>query len=91
MVSCPGDAMEDKRKDCEQEFIRIWNRLSTGDSKFDGLVQTDHAQDLQIKELQTNMVNLVKSISNLTKAIWGMVLSIAGIGIGFIVWYIQNH
>ena len=82
--------MEDKRSDCNHEFIRIWERLGKGDVVFDRLREVDHTQELNIKELQVNMISLIKSMGSLTRAIWGAVLAMAAAGAGFIIWYVQN-
>ena len=59
--------------------------------------QSNREHDAQIGEnnidigvLKTNVSNLVKSIDTLSKSIWGMVLAIAGTGVGFIIWFIQS-
>lgn len=88
--SCQGGLMEDKRRDCEKEFTRIWERLSTGDERFNKLNDKNAAQDVDLSCLKTNMLHLIESMAGLTKAIWGMVSAILLILIGFFIWYIQN-
>jgi nitrate reductase NapE component len=80
----------EKRKDCEQEFARIWTRLDKGDRTFDELKGNDKTQDIDINVLKTQMSTLVTSISGLTKALWGIVLTVAVGGVGFVIWYVQT-
>lgn len=82
--------MEEKRHDCQLEFDRLWERLSKGDEKFNGISTTNHQTDIRLTKLETNLINLIKSMGNLTKSIWGAVTVMASIGIGFIIWYIQS-
>ena len=88
--NCQVVQVEEKRKDCEKEFTRIWDRLSIGDERFNKLNDKNAAQDIDLTCLKTNMLHLIASMSGLTKAIWGMVSSILLILIGFLIWYIQN-
>lgn len=88
--SACGENMENKRSDCEQEFKRIWERLSLGDSRFNNLMDSEKIQDVDIAILKTNMQNLVGSMGKLTGAIWGMTSAIILMLIGFIIWYIQK-
>ena len=87
MVDLPDN---ERRRECDLEFSRIWESLSKGDGHFQRLDTNDRQQDKDIKELQTNMVSLIKTISGLTRAIWGAVLTIIGAGASFFVWYIQS-
>jgi hypothetical protein len=85
--------MEERRPDCQGEFQRIWDRLGNGDKTFDSMKACSTDLDKRVLVLETNMVNLIKSMSSLTKALWGAVVAISGGGITFIIWYIQslNH
>ena len=82
--------VEDKRKDCELEFQRIWNRLSAGDQSFNKLRDCTDKNDRRILVIETNMINLIKSMTGLTRSLWGAAGAIGVIGIGFIIWYIQS-
>lgn len=84
------ESMDEKRRDCQLEFDRLWERLSKGDEKFNGINTVNHQTDIRITKLETNLINLIKSMGNLTKSIWGAVTVMASIGIGFIIWYIQS-
>ena len=85
--------MEERRPDCQGEFQRIWDRLGSGDKAFDKMAACSTDLDKRVLVLETNMVNLIKSMSSLTKALWGAAVAIGGVGITFIIWYIQslNH
>ena len=82
--------MEERRKDCDKEFERIWTRLSCGDQSFDLLKDKNEKHDRRILVIETNMINLIKSMTGLTRALWGAAGAICAIGIGFIIWYIQS-
>lgn len=63
-------------------------QLEAHDHVIDQLSRADAAKDVQIQEL-------CKRMDSLTKAIWGLVTSVA-ISIfttlfSFFVWYVQNH
>lgn len=80
---------DDRRRECQQEFNRIWEQLDKGEKNFDSLKGKDVEHDLDIREIKTQITHLVQSMSGLTKALWGIVISVCGVGVGFIVWYIQ--
>ena len=80
----------DMRAECQATFSRIFERLESGDESFREHRDALHRTDLELTELRTNMQNLVKSMDGLTKGIWGMVMAIAGSGVGFIIWFIQQ-
>jgi hypothetical protein len=82
--------MEDRRKDCQLEFDRIWERLSKGEHRFEDIANGAHITDIRVTKLETNMINLIKSMSGLTKSIWAAVVALVTIGMGFIIWYIQQ-
>lgn len=83
--------MEERRPDCSQEFNRIWERLNKGDNRFSMSDEVHHSQDIRITKLEVNMLSLIQSLGGLIKAIWGVVIAVATTGIGFVIWYIQNH
>jgi hypothetical protein len=88
----PGECkfMEERRIDCQGEFNRIWERLSSGDHAFDLTRDCANNLDRRVTILETNMIMLVKSMSSLTRALWGAALAVAATGVGFIIWYIQD-
>ncbi len=88
MTGC--NDMEERRKDCQLEFERIWERLSKGEQRFEGISTLEHETDIRVTKLETNMINLIKSMSGLIKAIWGAVGAMLALGSGFIIWYIQQ-
>ena len=82
--------MEDRRKDCQLEFDRLWQRLSKGDQNFQNINEQSHQTDIRVTKLETNMISLIKSMSGLTRSIWASVAALLSLGIGFIIWYIQS-
>lgn len=73
----------DRRVDCGKEFERIWH-----DVERIAAIQADQGEALG--RVETHIVHLVDSVKGLTQALWGIVLSAAGLGILFIIWFIQN-
>ena len=82
--------VHDMRSECRKAFEQIYDRLDKGDDSFQKHSDAIHRADIELAELRTNMNNLVKSMDQLTKGIWGMVMAIAGTGIGFVIWFIQQ-
>lgn len=83
--------MDERRHDCDKEFNRIWERLSNGDRKFQEFQDDNNEQDKELATLKANMLHLIKSMSSLTQALWGMVTAILLVLIGFFVWYVQSR
>ena len=79
------------RQECKSNFDRIEERLDNNAQSFREHRDAIHANDIQLTELKTNMNVLVKSIESLTRGIWGMVSSLAIMGLGFIIWFIQTN
>ena len=77
-------------KVCIEKHHRINDKLKHHDSwlgehekKIDCLERSDATNTTEIK-------NLCKQIGGQTKAIWGLVTTIATVLFGFFVWYIQS-
>ena len=68
---------------CKERFRDIEERLNDGDR-----IMTEHTTEIAV--LKTNMSNLIKSISGLTKALWGVCGTIVATLFGFFIWYVQN-
>ena len=88
---------EPMKDECREAFNRIWKRLEQGDDSFRATREQAHKHDVEITELRTNMNNLVKcldsqtqAMTNLTKSIWGILVTLLMVGLGFIIWYIQR-
>ena len=69
--------------ECKERFEKVERRLDKGD----GVIK-EYGTDIAV--LQTNMDNLTKSLSGLTKALWGMCGTIITALFGFFIWYIQK-
>ncbi len=83
-----GDAVS--KELCDKEHERVNERLDhhegwlrEHEGKIDTLTKSDATNTTQI-------ANVCRQISSLTKAIWALVLMILGVLIGFFVWYVQN-
>ena len=68
---------------CKERFRDIEERLNEGDK-----VMTEHTTEIAV--LKTNMSNLIKSLSGLTKALWGICGTTLATLLGFFIWYVQN-
>ena len=66
-----------------EKFNRIERRLQKGDDHFG-------RHDTEIAVMQTNLNNLVKSLSSLTKALWGICGTTLVTLFGFLLWYIKS-
>lgn len=75
--------------ECKYRFDKIDERLEQGDRTFNEQQKNIGQHSVELAELRTNTNNLIKSMDAQTKAIWGMVMAVASIGIGFIIWFIQ--
>ena len=73
----------EQRDECAREFARIWAELET----MDGL---QRKQSEAIARVETHITNLLAGMDRLTRAMWGLVVTMATVGVGFIVWYIQS-
>lgn len=73
---------------CEHRFARIEERLDQGDVQFKDQEKSIHSHDVQMMELRTQIQHLVKSMDGQIKAIWGMVVTLVTMGIGFVIWFI---
>jgi len=73
----------EKHKAIETELTRHSSWLGDHEKKIDSLEKSDAKNTTQID-------NLVQSMGGLTKALWGLVLTIAGALLGFVIWYIQS-
>jgi hypothetical protein len=69
--------------ECRERFEKIDTRLDKGDDEF-----KEHGE--KIVELKTDMAHLTKSLDGVTKALWGVAVSIAMTLLGFLVWYVEN-
>lgn len=79
------------RQECRMKFDLIEERLKEGDDSLRSHREQIHQTSIEMAKLQTHMDNLVNSMNNLTRGIWGMVMAIAGSGIAFVIWFIQSR
>ena len=68
---------------CKERFREIEKRLDEGDKIF-----IRHTTDIAV--LQTNIESLIKSMSSLTKALWGICGTTLSALLGFFIWYVQG-
>jgi hypothetical protein len=74
---------QEMRADCKERFEKIVARLEKGDDEFG-----NHAE--RITRTETNVDNLTRSLKGVTNALWGVAVSIMGMLVGFVLWFIQN-
>ena len=73
----------EKHRGIDEKIRHHESWLGEHEKKIDCLERSDATNTTEIK-------NLCKQISGQTKAIWGLVTTIATALFGFFVWYIQN-
>ncbi len=73
----------DMNNTCREKFHDIEIRLESGDKMF-----TKHTTEIAV--LQTNVDNLIKSLSSLTRALWAVCAATFTTLLGFFIWYIQH-
>ncbi|MEN6317052.1 MAG: hemolysin XhlA family protein [Clostridiaceae bacterium] len=64
--------------------------LDEHEGKLDGLIKSDATNTNEIKNLCKSIDSQNKKMGSLTNAIWGLVVGIFFVLLGFVVWYIQN-
>ncbi len=74
---------KERHKAIDEKLFRHEKWIGEHEEKLDNLERSDAKNTTQIE-------NLTRAISSQTKAIWGLVSSIALMLIGFLIWYIQN-
>ena len=73
----------DKNDNCKERFREIESRLDEGDK-----LLIRHSTDIAV--LHINIEILIKSMNNLTRALWGVCGATFATLFGFMIWYIQN-
>ena len=68
---------------CKERFEKIEDHLEKGDSE-----SREHGE--KIVELKTDLSYLTKSLDGVTKALWGVAVSVAMTLLGFFIWYVQG-
>ena len=71
------------QRECREHFARIEERLASGD-------RTINKHNLDIAVLQNNVNSLIKTMSSLTKALWGVCGTTVATLVGFLMWYIKS-
>ena len=71
------------RNECREHFARKEERLASGD-------RTINKHNLDIAVLQNNVNSLIKTMSSLTKALWGVCGTTVATLVGFLLWYIKS-
>ena len=67
----------------EAHLTHIDNRLASGD-------RTINRHNTDIAVLQNNVNSLIKTMSGLTKALWGVCGTTVATLVGFLLWYIKS-
>lgn len=71
------------QRECREHFARIEERLASGD-------RTINRHNTDIAVLQSNVNSLIKTMSSLTKALWGVCGTTVATLVGFLLWYIKS-
>ena len=76
--------------ECKQRFETIEKWQDSTDIRLRDGEKKDTEHDVDIGVLKTSITSLTNSMGKLTTAIWGAVISLAMLGLGFIIWFIQS-
>ena len=78
------------RPECKEEFEKIHKRIDKRDEVFNEQESElkDHA--VAIAKISEDVIHVTKSIGGLTKALWGVAVSLMATLFGFVIWYIQS-
>ena len=82
-MDIPEKVCKERHRALDEKFSRHEKWIGEHENKLDKLERSDAKNTIQIE-------NLTKAIGAQTKAIWGLVSSVALMLIGFLIWYIQN-
>ncbi len=74
--------------DCPTTYCK--EKFDTIDKRIDDKAHLLEEHDRSIIRLETQMESLIKSMSGLTKALWGFAGSLIVVLLGFFIWYIQS-
>jgi len=75
---------EQHQNHCEQRFNKIEKDLTL-------LTEEHYKLDGDVRVSNARLEQLTKTLAGLTKALWGVVISVFTLLAGFLIWYIQNH
>jgi tetrahydromethanopterin S-methyltransferase subunit B len=81
---------DERHKAVDKEVLRHEKWLSEHEEKLDSLIKSDATNTNEIKNLCKSIESQNKKMGNLTNAIWGLVIGIFFVLLGFVVWYIQD-
>lgn len=78
------------RPECRDEFERIHKRIDKRDKTLETIEGEVQTQAVAIARTSEDVIHMAKSISSLTKALWGVAVSLMATLFGFVLWYIQS-
>lgn len=78
------------RNECKEEFERIHKRIDKRDQSIEAQEEKIQNQAVSIARVNEDVIHMAKSISGLTKALWGVAASMLATLFGFVLWYIQS-
>ncbi len=76
--------------DCTENAPDPMRQMALCEARFDRLRTRLDEDEKQLVRLDGETRHLVRSLTALTKAIWAVALSIFGVLLGFVVWYVQH-
>jgi hypothetical protein len=74
---------DERHKSVDEKLIRHEKWLGEHETKIDVLTKSDATNTTKID-------NLCSQIAGLTKSIWGLVISLLSVLVGFFIWYVQT-
>lgn len=78
------------RKECKEEFDRIHRRIDKRDKMLGEQEDKLQAHGESLARMSEDVTHVTRSISALTKALWGVAGSLMASLFGFILWYVQS-
>ena len=78
------------RNECKEEFERLHKRIDKRDQSMEAQEEKIQNQAVSIARVNEDVIHMAKSISGLTKALWGVAAAMLATLLGFVLWYIQQ-
>lgn len=76
---------------CEQHQTQCDKRFAKLEKEMLDLTEAHYKLDGDVRVSNAHVEQLTKTIAALTKALWGLVVSMLTTAVGFVIWYIQHN
>ena len=75
---------------CEQHQTQCDKRFEKLETEVSALAKAHLELEGDVRVSDTRVEQLTKTLAGLTKALWGLVISMLTTAVGFVIWYIQH-